>query len=131
MSESSLLAKVMLKIGALKHVRIFRNNTGMGWQGRGGRQPDGTVVLRDARPIHAGLIKGSSDLVGWTTIIITADMIGKPVAIFTAIETKKKGGKSASDEQLTFIQNVKTAGGIAAQVRSEDEASAIISAGIS
>lgn len=126
MSESSLLAKVMLHVGALEHVRVFRNNTGMGWQGKGGKRPDGMVVLQDARPIHAGLIKGSSDLIGWTTVKITADMVGKEVAIFTAIETKKQGGKGPSDEQDTFLTNVKKAGGIAGHVRTVDEASALV-----
>ncbi len=63
----------------------------------------------------------------------TPDMIGKNVAVFTAIETKKpksQGGKNASDEQQTFITNVLKAGGIAAQVRSVDEANAVIAAGI-
>lgn len=43
---------------------------------------------------------------------ITADMVGRSVAIFTAIEVKASDGK-ATTEQKKFIDLVKKNGGIA------------------
>jgi hypothetical protein len=51
-------------------------------------------------------------LIGWTSTEITADMIGKKIAIFTALEVKTETGK-ISDDQKIFLENVKNSGGIA------------------
>lgn len=79
--------------------RIFRNNTG-------------AVTTADGRFITFGLCKGSSDLIGWTEVEITADMVGQKLAVFTAIEVKKKGKKPTA-QQVQFIKIVNAAGGIA------------------
>jgi hypothetical protein len=81
---------------------LFRNNTGTGYQEYNGVK----------RIIKFGLCKGSSDLIGWTEVEITEEMIGKKVAIFTAVEVKTENGK-VSEEQQNFINNVIQAGGIA------------------
>ena len=79
---------------------LFKNNVG---------------VLKDAKGnvVHFGLCKGSSDLIGWTPITVTADMVGKRLAIFTAVEVKKNkdGAYKATKEQIAFIKAVKLAGG--------------------
>lgn len=70
------------------------------------------------RVIKTGLGKGSSDLIGYTKKIITKDMIGKEIAIFTAIETKKsdwKHGKKLNaheQNQKQFINSIRLDGGI-------------------
>ena len=104
--------------------KIFRNNTGQGWVGQAKRLSDGSMLIINPRPLHAGLCVGSSDLIGWTTRVITPDMIGKKVAIFTAIEVKS--GTRPSKEQLTFIQAVRDAGGIAGIARTPQEAHNLI-----
>ena len=121
MNESHLLKLVQLAIGTLPNVRIFRNNTAMGWAGRSKRLSGGAVLVQDAIPIHAGLCTGSSDLIGWTSIEITPDMVGKRVAVFTAVEVKTPTGK-ATPEQINFIERVNEAGGIGRIVRSEADA---------
>lgn len=104
-----------------KFGRIFRNNVGQAWVGKA-RQTNGDgVFIENARPFHAGLCVGSSDLIGWTTTQIN----GVPVAVFTAIEVKTKNGKP-SKEQLKFIEAVKNAGGIAGVCRSPREAEELI-----
>jgi hypothetical protein len=75
--------------------------------------------LKDPRPLHAGLVKGSSDLVGWTPVKITPEMVGKTIAVFTAPEVKDRG--KASDEQKIFIGNVEKANGITGVIRSTDD----------
>jgi hypothetical protein len=79
--------------------RIFRNNTG-------------AVVTQDGRLVTFGLCKGSSDLIGWTEVEITPEMVGQKLAVFTAVEVKKKG-KKPTKEQKQFIKIVSDAGGIA------------------
>lgn len=71
-----------------------------------------------------GLCKGSSDLIGYTTITIGPEHIGQQLAVFTAIEVKDRG--VPTPEQLHFITQVKAAGGLAGVARSVDEALAII-----
>ena len=82
---------------------------------------DRQIVLSNPRPFHAGLIKGSSDLIGWNTVIVSHDMVGKKVAVFTAVEIKTDRVK-VTPEQTTFIENVNKAGGIAGVVHNEQDA---------
>lgn len=124
MSEGSLLRKFLLEYTRVGS-RLFRNNTGMAWTGkREGPvkrtmqvilQP-GDMVLRRARPFHSGFPKGSSDLIGWTQVQITPDMVGKHVAVFTAAEVKT-GKLKATVEQKAFIRTVNEAGGIGVVAR--------------
>lgn len=97
----------------------------MGWTGSHNRTKEGSILIRDARPLHAGLTKGSSDLIGWTTREITPDMVGQKVAVFTAIEVKTEKGR-ATAEQLNFIAQVRKSGGIAGIARSPEEARNLI-----
>ena len=90
--------------------RLFRNNTGTAYQGQRVRTQNGFIIT-NPRPVHFGLCKGSSDLIGWTPHVITEADLGKTVAIFTAIEVKTKGVK-VTPEQRNFIARVNEAGGI-------------------
>jgi hypothetical protein len=114
MTESNLLRQILLTISKrLPNVRLFRNNVGVGWAGKlVNISALNVTAIQNARPLRAGLCEGSSDLIGWTSIEITPEMLGRKVAVFTAVEVKKPGGK-ATAEQLNFLQRVKDAGGIA------------------
>lgn len=133
MFENNLQKAIMLAIGKLRTTTIFRNNVGMGWTGKSRRISapvtvklmPGDVVIQNARPLHAGLCEGSSDLIGWTVREITPDMIGKKVAIFTAVEIKTDSGR-ASAAQLNFIGRVRESGGIAGIARNPEEAQNLI-----
>jgi len=115
-------------LASKKGARLFRNNVALGWVGRPEKITTkktvtvypGDVVVRVARPLHAGLCKGSSDLIGWRPIIITPEMIGRTIAQFTACETKYMDGV-VSLEQSAFIKVVNDAGGCAFAPRSEDD----------
>ena len=117
---------------------LFRINTGRSWlsgMGPAGvrKLTDGSVHLLAARPIALGFsrtngdpVAGTSDLVGWTSVLVTQDMVGGHIAVFTAIETKKSKGGRTSDDQLNFIAQVHKAGGIAGVANSPDAAKKII-----
>jgi len=107
MNESNTLRAAMLAISAAGGV-VFRNNVGLAVY------PDGTRV-------RYGLAPGSSDLIGWRSVVITPEMVGQRVAVFVAVEVKTATGR-ATPQQLNFIQQVQQAGGIAGIVRSADEA---------
>lgn len=73
-----------------------------------------------------GLRPGSSDLIGWRSVVITPEMVGKKIAIFAAVETKKPGGGVESEKQKNFIEQVIEAGGLAGFARSVPEAERIL-----
>lgn len=133
MLETNIQKLIMLAIGQLRTTAIFRNNVGMGWTGKSKRISTpttvklmpGDVVIQNARPLHSGLCEGSSDLIGWTTREITPDMVGRKVAIFTAVEIKTPNGR-ATAEQLNFISRIRESGGIAGIARTPEEAQNII-----
>lgn len=132
MKESNVWKKMLLAAGTIKAatVRIMRNNVGSGWVGKSVRVTPanaatlrlspGDVVVRSARPLHAGLMKGSGDGIGWSTVEITPDMVGRQVAVFTSAETKSSTGR-VRPEQQTWHDNVKQAGGISAIVRDPND----------
>ena len=93
--------------------RLWRNNVGC-LQDRNGQW----VRFGVANP-------GGSDLIGFHTITITPDMVGKKVAVFAAVEVKQKKGRT-SKEQQAFIDNVILRGGIAGVARSKDEALSLL-----
>ena len=53
---------------------------------------------------------GAADFIGFRSMVITEEHVGKRVAQFVAVEAKDGRGR-ASEEQLRFIQMVKDAGG--------------------
>lgn len=123
MKETNIVREILKAITGIG-ARAFRQNTGMGWAGQATRINHDTVVVKHARPLHAGLCKGSSDIIGWTPVEITPDMVGQRVAVFTAIEVKKSS--RATQQQIRFINAVNAAGGIAGIAHSPDEALRIV-----
>jgi len=125
LSESAIMRMVMLKMSEIGS-RVFRNNVGVGWTGNIRRISNsgaihvkpGDIVIENSRPLHSGLCTGSSDLIGWTPLVITSDMVGKTVALFTAAEIKSAKGKVSSSQKL-FIDAVNESGGIGFVARSD------------
>ncbi|HXF44895.1 MAG TPA: hypothetical protein VNK91_02135 [Burkholderiaceae bacterium] len=125
MAESRLLRDIQLA-AADRGVRLFRNNTGNGYVGTLVRRlPSGEAVLRDWRRIQFGLCPGSADLIGWRSLTITPDMVGKRIAQVVAIEAKT-GDTRATAEQLAFLRAVLEAGGVSGIARSVAAARALI-----
>lgn len=116
MNEKNEINKILL--GLPDNRRMFRNNVGMAWSGVIISKGINTITLNNPRPLHAGLCTGSSDLIGWTTIEVTPDMVGKKLAVFTALEVKT-GRVQVTAEQQNFIDTVNKSGGIAEIVRTD------------
>lgn len=132
MKEKNIQSEIMLALSEQGNL-VWRNNTGMGWAGRANRitmpgsvrvEP-GDVVIRNARPLHAGLCVGSCDLIGITPVRVTRDMVGTTLGVFTAHEIKSKQGR-LTDEQKNFIYAVTRYGGMAGVARSPEDALSLI-----
>lgn len=134
-SESSVQSAILRGLGN-GDTRLFRNNVGQAWVGNAARFSNagtvivspGDVLLRNARPLHAGLCAGSSDLIGWRTITITPEMVGQRVAVFVAIEVKSDRGR-ATEDQAAFLRAVAAAGGMGGVARSVEDAEGIVGRG--
>lgn len=125
-NPNDLPRAIMLELTKQPEVRLFRNNVGTGWAGRFlGRSGAGVTMLANARPLHAGLCVGSSDLIGWRSLTITEGMVGRRVAVFSALEAKTGAGR-LTQEQRNFIAAVQKAGGFAGEARSVLDGAAIL-----
>ena len=128
MSEHITQQQILLAHGS-GSVRLWRNNVGTGWAGQatkvttGNRQAiaaglrSGDVVIRQGRPLHAGLCVGSSDLIGYRVV--------DRVAQFVALEVKSAIGRPTA-QQVQFLDHINAVGGLAGIARSVDDAAAIL-----
>lgn len=124
MANENNIQKLIQLAASKAGAKMFRNNTGVGWVGQVRRLSDGSIHILNPRPLEAGLCVGSSDLIGWQSVTITPEHLGKKLAVFTAIEVK--AGTKPTPDQLTFIENVRKGGGIAGIARSPEEASLLL-----
>ena len=120
MNEANRMRAIMAGVSR-PGVRVFRQNVGTGWAGEVTRLKDGSILIKNPRPLRAGLCPGSSDLIGFVSREVTPEMVGSKVAIFLAIECKGERGR-ATAEQINFIERVKEAGGLAGIARTPDDA---------
>jgi len=107
--EQNIQNEIRLALGQ-SNVRLFRNNVGMAWSGEVVTLKNGDKLIKNPRPVHFGLCEGSSDLIGFTTVTVTPEMVGQKVAIFTAVEVKQPG-RYPSPTQRNFIAQVRQNGG--------------------
>lgn len=120
MSESEIQQRIQLE-GPENHCILLRNNSGAL------KDQQGRLVrfgLGNVSKAHNDLSK-SSDLIGIKTIVITPEMVGKMVGVFTAVEVKAHGWKAPKGArelaQSNFIEWVKIRGGIAGFCQSVDD----------
>lgn len=111
-SESEIQKNVRLAFSKQRRGVLLRYNVG-------------TFLTMNGRPVRIGE-PGVSDLIGLTTRVIQPEDVGKTVAVFTALETKKKKGGRVSERQDAFINRIKELGGYAGIVRSVEDMEEII-----
>ncbi|HET6499034.1 MAG TPA: hypothetical protein VFH17_08300 [Coriobacteriia bacterium] len=123
MNHESALLKRFLLWSTRQGWRLFRNSVGVGFVGRELRSypsstRSGAAVIYEiaGRRIRFGLCEGSSDLIGWRSVRVTAEMIGSQIAQFCACELKTEN-VTTTKEQINFLAQVRKAGGFSTVVR--------------
>ena len=92
---------------------IYRNNIGCAKMGK--------------RFIRYGVGgSGGSDLIGFVPVTVTPDMVGKRLAVFLAVETKREKGGAKTEAQEAFIENIRAFGGLAGFARCWADALSIL-----
>src|SRR5687768_7293599 len=109
--EQKVQAAIRASCGAEPSVVLYRNQVGNAMYNINGR----------TWRVPYGLCQGSSDLIGWKSLVITPDMVGTTLAQFVAIEVKGAKGR-VKPEQKLFLALVERSGGLAGVARSEEDA---------
>lgn len=104
MSEAPVVKNCMLE-ASRNNLRLFRNNRGQFY------------TMDKKRIVRAGLeAPGASDLIGVTPVIVTQEMVGMCMGLFTAAEVKepdwKYTGTEHEEEQDNFHVQIRKLGGI-------------------
>jgi hypothetical protein len=111
--------------------KLFRNNSGAL------PNPETGIPVRyglgNISKKHNAKIK-SSDEIGWTPVLVTPEMVGKTIAVFTAFENKtdkfiireQYPENSREAAQFKFIKIVKRAGGIGGFTRNAADVDRIL-----
>lgn len=110
MNESNLTKRIMLALPEI--VRVFRNHVG---------------AVKDQKGTwhQFGLPRGSADLVGYSKIEVTQDMVGKTIPVFTSLEVKTNKGKQ-HEAQLKWEAGMRKINAIHGVVRTPDDAEQIV-----
>jgi len=121
MKESAVASHIRLT-AAQQNVELWRNNVGAlpdehGRYVRYGLCNDSAVLARNVK---------SSDFIGITPVVITPDMVGQTIGVFTAVETKPSNWRQVPSDkravaQAAFHDIVKNAGGFAGFARNVQE----------
>lgn len=133
--ETSIVNEIM-KDTSRHGVRLFKNVRGVFYTIEGVKALISAAMslnparikqaVQQLRITTAGLLAaGASDLIGFTPMVITADMVGKKIAVFTACEVKTPDGRVAKEQQ-DFANFVLQSGGFAGIARSTCDARKIM-----
>lgn len=134
--EGSTQKKIWRKMSTLGS-RLFRVNTGKAWLSNLGprgvkKTPEG-VLIRQARSIPLGFsnisnesVSGTLDLQGYTMVVVTPEMVGQQIAVYTCVDAKRAKGGKKTTEQTETIARVQRHGGIAGFANSPKEAEEIL-----
>lgn len=104
---------------------LWRANVGQAWTGDATRLPDGSVLIRNARPFTTGLPPGFGDTFGLVRRVITQADVGKTLGVYIAGEIKTERGR-VSDKQAAYLRAINDNGGVADVWRSVDDARATV-----
>ncbi len=110
-SEQQIQQRIRLACGR-GDVRLWRNNTG-------------ALLDPQGRLVRFGLCRGSSDLIGLRSLLITPELVGERLAQFVALEIKTPDG-TLRPEQEAFLAAARRLGALAAVCRSVEDARAVL-----
>ena len=112
LSETAVQNKVRLA-AAKNNVRLWRNNVGAFDPANPPNPGFRWGLCNDSKKLNAKL--KSSDLIGIAPVIITEEMVGLTVGVFTARECKPEGwsykGSPREQAQLNYINLINLLGG--------------------
>lgn len=111
LSERKILNETRLRCGRLPHATLWRNEVG--------------TSRHENRVVRYGLCVGSADLIGIREVRITESHVGTIIGQFVALELKTQTGR-LSNEQKQFLALVTRRGGLAAPVRTPEDALEIL-----
>ena len=124
MTASNLQAEIMLALSRGDTRLLRANSAGMAWAGRIQHQNAHSITLSPYSRVLM-MPPGTSDLLGWSPLVIDAGYIGRRIAVPTAIEVKWKRD-TVKDAQQSFIDLVLASGGRAGVARNIDDAKRIV-----
>ena len=79
MSETALLQNVRLALGSKLGIRLWRNNLGM-------------CVYKGGQHVRYGVANpGGSDLIGFKSVVVTSEMVGRTIAQLMHLDVADKG----------------------------------------
>lgn len=117
--------------------RFFRINTGRAWLSSLG--PKGCVktvqgmMVKQPRSVALGFsttsgesVVGTLDLQGYVKVVITQEMVGETVAVYSCVDAKRSEGGKRTKEQQETIDRVTRDGGIAGFANSPEEAELVV-----
>lgn len=90
--------------------RLWKINSGLAWQGKQA-VIQGIKCLINLRPFR-GAEAGLADTIGFDSIEITPEMVGKKIAVFVGSEIKASPNEKLSKVQQRFRDMVVAMGGI-------------------
>jgi len=91
--------------------RLWRINSGMAWAGKIISHVGGVLKLVGAHPFF-GAPKGFPDMIGFDSIIISSEMVGKRAAVFVGSELKATPKDKLKKDQVNFKNLLIKMGGI-------------------
>lgn len=118
-NQETKLSKRILLAASENGYTLFRNQVGAGWVGRHATV-EGGIFIHDARFVKYGLTEGSGDFIGWKSVEVTQDMVGKKIPVFASVEVKTRKGRLSKDQRAWF-NHLKKIGAIAIAARSPDD----------
>lgn len=116
LKENNLRAKYERTL--TRHQRAWRCNSGLAWSGQllqplEALRVVGVKIMMLIKPRRVELWpKGTPDLIGFDSVEITPDMVGKRVAVFTGTELKASRGDKLRVEQERWRRLLVDMGGI-------------------
>lgn len=91
-------------------LQLFRNNVGVAMDATG--RPVRYGLANESKAVNEKIKSG--DLIGWESVIITQEMVGRRIARFVSIENKSQKKHARIEKaQLAWAELVRKAGGLA------------------
>jgi hypothetical protein len=106
MTHSDFIRDCLLQISDLG-ARGFKNDVGM-------------ATLQDGSVVRFGLFPGSGDIIGYKSVTITEDMVGKKLAGFVSIEGKV-GRDYMKPNQKQWLSACQSAGSFCGEARTRED----------